>query len=343
MDLSSTVSARTRTLAGLTVVLLLSAVLVSCTSTAEPDHEATGAGAPLSSAEADDLATEVADYLGSQDIFDDVRAVIVATGDDVVLAEYQLAGPEDFFDTESVTKSVISTLVGIAIDQGLIDGRRRDPRRAVAGRGDAARPGRHDARRGADDDRWLRRIVPGAHPGLRPLARLDAGHPGRRRPAEAAGSFAYSNDGAHLLSAVLTEATGTSVLAYARRVLLDPLGVDTRPAAQPLAVRRNAAAYEAADFAWPVDPQGRALGWSLLKLRPEDLLAFGRLHLEGGRLGGQAAGLRRLGRRGHAVARRGVRRRGGLRLPVVGRRGRRVAVVPGLGVRRAAGRGGARA
>ena len=103
----------------------------------------------------------------------------------------------------------------------------------------------------------------------------------------AAGSFAYSNDSAHLLSAVLTEATGTSVLSYARRVLLDPLGVDSRPAAQPLAVRRNAAAYEAADFAWPVDPQERALGWSLLKLRAPDLLALGRLHLAEGRWNGR--------------------------------------------------------
>ena len=261
-------------------------MLVSCTSTAEPDAAATGAGAPLSSAEVEELTTEVTAYLGSQDIFDDVRAVLVATGDEVVLAEYQLAGPEDFFDTESVTKSVMSTLVGIAIDQGLIEG----------------------------VDATLGELLPDetmppdvAATTLAQVLTMTGGFAGtfleptqdfvrsrdwtravlrRRRPA-AAGTFAYSNDGAHLLSAVLTEATGTSVLSYARRVLLDPLGVDSRPAAQPLAVRRNAAAYEAADFAWPVDPQGRALGWSLLKLRPEDLLAFGRLHLAEGRWEGR--------------------------------------------------------
>lgn len=282
MDLSTTVSAPTRRLAGLTVLLLISAVPVSCTSTAEPDASATGAGAPLSSGEVEELATEVADYLGSQDIFDDVRAVIVATGDEVVLAEYQLADPGDYVDTESVTKSVMSTLVGIAVDQGLIDG-------VDATLGDLL-PDERMSRDVADTTLEQVLTMTGGFAGsyLEPTQDFVRSRDWTQAvladaDPSAAGSFAYSNDGAHLLSAVLTEATGTSVLAYARRVLLDPLGVESRPAAQPLAVRRNVAAYEAADFAWPVDPQGRATGWGLLKLRPEDLLALGRLHLAGGR------------------------------------------------------------
>ena len=42
--------------------------------------------------------------------------------------------------------------------------------------------------------------------------------------------FAYSNASSHLLSAVLTEATGMSVLDYARARLFDPLGITSRPA-----------------------------------------------------------------------------------------------------------------
>lgn len=285
MDLSSTVSAPTRTLAGLTVALLICVVLVSCTSSAEPDSS-TGAGAPLSSSEVEALTTEVAAYLGSQDIFDDVRAVLVATGDEVVLAEYQLAGPEDFFGTESVTTSVMSTLVGIAIGDGLIEGvdatlgellpdETMRPEVAATTLEQVLTMTGGFAGTWFDPDQEFMRAPDWTRAVLR-----DA------EPAEA-GTFAYSDGGAHLLSAVLSEATGTSVLSYARRVLLDPLGVDSRPAAQPLAVRRNAAAYDAADFAWPVDPQGRALGWVLLKLRPEDLLAFGRLHLAEGRWEGR--------------------------------------------------------
>lgn len=287
MDQSSTVSAPSRTLASLTALLLAGTVLVSCTATDEPRTPASspGVGEPLSSAEADELRAEVVDYLGSQDIFDAVRAVIVATGDEVVLAEYQDADGDVSLDTESVTKSVMSTLVGIAVDEGLIDGvdatlgellpdetMPRDVATTTleqvltmtggfAGSFDAPT---QDFSRSRD---WTQAILRDAD------------------PAEA-GAFAYSNDGAHLLSAVLTEATRTSVLDYARRVLLDPLGIDSRPAGQPLAVPRNVPVYEAAEFAWPVDPQGRATGWGLLKLTPEDLLALGRLHLDGGEWNG---------------------------------------------------------
>lgn len=247
MDLSSSVSAPSRTRAALTVLLLAESVLVSCTST--------------------------------------VRAVIVATGDEVVLAEYRGADGDDFLDTESVTKSVMATLVGIALDEGLIEGvdatlgellPHETMSREVAattleqvltmtgGFAGSFHAPTQDFSRTRD---WTQAI----------LRDVD--------PAEA-GAFAYSNDGAHLLSAVLAEATGTSVLDYARRVLLDPLGVDSRPAGQPLAVPRNVPTYEAADFAWPVDPQGRATGWGLLKLTPQDLLALGRLHLDGGRWNG---------------------------------------------------------
>jgi CubicO group peptidase (beta-lactamase class C family) len=44
------------------------------------------------------------------------------------------------------------------------------------------------------------------------------------------GTFVYSDIGPHLLSAVLGQATGMSTLAYARRELFDPLGIDSRPA-----------------------------------------------------------------------------------------------------------------
>jgi CubicO group peptidase (beta-lactamase class C family) len=44
------------------------------------------------------------------------------------------------------------------------------------------------------------------------------------------GTFVYSNVGPHLLSAVLAQATGRSTLAYARRGLFDPLGINSQPA-----------------------------------------------------------------------------------------------------------------
>ncbi|CUR54119.1 hypothetical protein NOCA2120152 [metagenome] len=72
------------------------------------------------------------------------------------------------------------------------------------------------------------------------------------------------------------------MLDYARTVLFDPLGVDTEPAARPLAVPANLPAYLTADFAWPVDRQGIEMGWGLLKLRPGDMVALGQMILDGG-------------------------------------------------------------
>ncbi|HET6918310.1 MAG TPA: serine hydrolase, partial [Jiangellaceae bacterium] len=115
-------------------------------------------------------------------------------------------------------------------------------------------------------DDWVRSILSD------PLDQL----PGER--------FAYSNASSHLLSAVLTEATGMSVLEYAQAKLFDPLGIASRPAPDLLfTVEENALVYERADFAWPHDPQGVSTGFSFLKLTARDMAAFGRLYLDGGR------------------------------------------------------------
>jgi CubicO group peptidase (beta-lactamase class C family) len=99
--------------------------------------------------------------------------------------------------------------------------------------------------------------------------------------------FAYSHASSHLLAAVLAEATGTSVLDYARAKLFDPLGITSRPEADLLAVEANRPAYDRADFAWPHDPQGVQTGFSWLKLTARDMAVFGRLYLDGGRWQGE--------------------------------------------------------
>lgn len=77
----------------------------------------------------------------------------------------------------------------------------------------------------------------------------------------------YSTGNTHLVSAVLTRATGRSTLAYARAVLFDPLGIPLEP--------------------WDRDPQGIYLGGNNMRLRPRDLATLGQLYLDGGRAGGR--------------------------------------------------------
>jgi len=67
----------------------------------------------------------------------------------------------------------------------------------------------------------------------------------------------------HLLSGAIAQATGENTLAFARRELFGPLGIN--------------------DVAWPADPQGMPRGWGDLHLLPRDMAKLGYLWLHGGR------------------------------------------------------------
>jgi CubicO group peptidase (beta-lactamase class C family) len=81
-------------------------------------------------------------------------------------------------------------------------------------------------------------------------------------PRGEAGPMIYSTGSTHMLSAVLTRKTGQSTWAYARRALA-PLGIRLR--------------------AWTTDPQGVFFGGNEMRMTPREMLAFGRLYLDGGR------------------------------------------------------------
>ena len=72
----------------------------------------------------------------------------------------------------------------------------------------------------------------------------------------------YSTGSTHILSAVLTRATRQSTHAFARRSLA-PLGIRLRP--------------------WATDPQGVFFGGNEMRMTPREMLAFGRLYLDSGR------------------------------------------------------------
>jgi CubicO group peptidase (beta-lactamase class C family) len=99
--------------------------------------------------------------------------------------------------------------------------------------------------------------------------------------------FAYSNASSHLLSAIIADTSGQSTLAYARAKLFDPLGIWTNGIFQPVVSDHVAPevlkAYERANVAWPVDPQGYHLGDGGLRLPARDLAKIGFLYLNGGR------------------------------------------------------------
>ncbi|MHA2309008.1 MAG: serine hydrolase domain-containing protein, partial [Candidatus Heimdallarchaeaceae archaeon] len=72
----------------------------------------------------------------------------------------------------------------------------------------------------------------------------------------------YNSGDSHLLSAILTNATGTSTYLYAKEHLFDPLGIE--------------------NLIWSQDPQGICFGGSGLRLRPRSMAKFGYLYLNNG-------------------------------------------------------------
>jgi CubicO group peptidase (beta-lactamase class C family) len=236
------------------------------------------------------MADAVAAQLGGEQRqrYADVRAVVVLVRGEVVFEHYYGGGsPEQHRDVHSVTKSVVSTLIGIAVGEGRL---RLDqnlaellPKYAGSMSPDMARTTLRQLltmTAGFPDDLhaedlsytstpdWVRTILGQAE----------------RPPG---GLFTYSNRSAHLLSAVLVQATGRPVLDYARERLFDPLDIVTRPAFEPAFGPATEAAFAAAAFAWPVDPQGRHTGAGWLRLRPLEMARIGQLFLDGGRWDGR--------------------------------------------------------
>jgi CubicO group peptidase (beta-lactamase class C family) len=265
------------------VVVAVTLMLVSACTSPSPSRQDAASGGSSSAS----LGNEVDAYL--QLYKSSVRVVLATVDGRPVLQRYSRTTPAQTRDVHSVTKSVVSTLIGIALAEGRL--RSLDQKLADL------LPAYRSQMKGT-----VAAIT------LRQLLTMTAGLPdstttpddffvtgkdwvgailrhGTDQPPGTA--FSYSNASAHLVAAILARVTGGSVLTYARAKLFDPLGIDTRDAAEPVAVPSNRPSYDRAGFAWPTDPQGIHTGGFLLKMAPQDLLKIGQLYLDDGRWQGR--------------------------------------------------------
>ena len=341
--------------AALSVVVGLSACS-SAPTEPTPTQATTTAAAPAACSASDsalaDLGariwTGIKDTFAASDAnqFQDVRAVLVSVCGRPVVAQY-LGGStaSTYHAVSSVTKSVTSTLVGIA----LADGSLKSLDQTLAD----LLPQRRDAMSPAVAALTLRQL-------LTMSAGLDADGPNSAVGGWAAskdfvdgilrtgvtgtpGTFAYSTGTSHVLAAILVQATGRPVLEYAREKLFDPLAIATRPADQPVLEEQSLGGYDTSGFSWPVDHQGVNFGGGWLRLTPADLLKLGQLFLDEGRYDGKQVVPAAVGAGCHDTTGRDRWRPRwrGVRVPVVGHDGpgRARLCVRRLG--RSARRGGA--
>ena len=167
---------------------------------------------------------------------------------------------------KSVSKSIISALVGVAIDRGMVPGletpirtyfpeiaKDKDARKQRITIEDllTMRSGL-ESTSNRNYGAWVQSRNWVQHALAKPLF------------AEPGTEMEYSTGNTHLLSAILTKATGASTWQFAQDSLAKPLGF-TLPR-------------------WPQDPQGIYFGGNDMLLTPRQMLSFGELYLRRGRI-----------------------------------------------------------
>ena len=174
-------------------------------------------------------------------------------------------------DVASVTKSITTTLIGMALDRGAIPSLETSVYPLLDSRPPA------DIRKqqillrhlltnssGLDCGRANFEAEMLAMSAAQDWLRFAFDLPMHEAPG---GRFAYCSPGFHLLSAMISRRTGLTAEDFARQNLFTPLGIT--------------------DVRWPRDPQGISQGAGDLQLRPTDLLKVGYLFLRQGEWDGR--------------------------------------------------------
>jgi CubicO group peptidase (beta-lactamase class C family) len=201
-----------------------------------------------------------------------VHSVQLARKGKLVLDAYFYPYREEMrHDVASVTKSITSTLVGLAIDKGHLPDVRQ-PLLALFTERPVASVDARKSKLTVEDLLTMRagwdcgyepkegRLMEMRRTGDWIQFMLDLpmiAEPGER--------WAYCSGNCHVLSVLITRKAGTNALAFARRELFEPLGIR--------------------DEAWPSDPKGNNYGWGDLQLHPRDMAKIGQLFLQRGRWG----------------------------------------------------------
>lgn len=195
-----------------------------------------------------------------------LHSLLISRGDELVFEQYYNGrDPARPANMKSASKSVISALIGIAIDLGLIDS--VDVRVAeyfpelMSGEDSAGKEqitienlltmqsglettSNSNYGKWVLSDNWVEFAL------NQPLV----AQPGTR--------MLYSTGSTHLLSAILTRASGMSAKQFAQENLSSPLGFSM--------------SY------WSQDPQGVYFGGNDMEMTPRQMLEFGRLYLNDG-------------------------------------------------------------
>jgi CubicO group peptidase (beta-lactamase class C family) len=178
------------------------------------------------------------------------------------------ARESSYANIKSASKTILSALVGIAIDRGLIPGidtpvaayfpellehdpderkRRITIESLLTMRSGLQSTSSRNYGAWVHSPHWVRYVL------------------SRRMLSPPDFQMEYSTGNSHLLSAILTKVSGTSTWEFANSVLAEPLGIQLAR--------------------WPQDPQGIYFGGNDMEMMPRQMVLFGELYLNRGRAG----------------------------------------------------------
>jgi CubicO group peptidase (beta-lactamase class C family) len=218
--------------------------------------------------------------------YSNINGIIVVRNGFIAYEKYfNSNGPDNAHHVTSVTKSILSALIGIAIDAGYI----KDVDQKVLEFFPEYAP--------EADEKQKREIT------IRHLLTMTAPYPFAdwNEPLDqlcmqpdwvkytldmlgqqgSVGAFKYCTAGAHLLSVIITRSTGQSAREFANERLFKPIGMKEIP-------DYEMKSFEFEDLfgervkGWVEDPTGHSTGGWGLTLNPRDMARFGYLYLNCG-------------------------------------------------------------
>lgn len=211
-----------------------------------------------------DKLEEMLEYIDEETPFYD--SIVIIRHGYIVLERYYLSyGPDDLHHLWSTTKSFISALVGIALNEGLISNindKMLDyfPNKTISN---------YDPRREnitiehlltmSSGIEWLFYLHQTIFTGHEDPVEFALNQPIYFEPGS---QFEYINGGPHILSGIIHEVVESTVEEYASEKLFNPIGIK--------------------DFLWGKDQQNVSQGSYALSLTPRDCARFGYLYLNNG-------------------------------------------------------------
>ncbi len=217
---------------------------------------------------------QVMEYIDDWDI--NIHSVIVIRNGYIVLEEYPAVDydQDDAHVVQSITKNFVSTLIGIAIEEGFIDGVGQKLAELFPDRTIKNLDSRKEKmtlediltmKAGLEWDEWKYLYSDARNHYIQAMRSSDPiqyvldvpmmEEPGVR--------WNYNGGTSDLLSALIAEATGYDTLDFAREFLFGPLGIT--------------------EASWYRHDAGFYLGGGGLELTPRDMAKFGYLYLNGGK------------------------------------------------------------